>query len=329
MARREQPPDPGGSLPLRRRRGRRTRAAAGVVFGDERRIGLWIAPLILIAALTAAVLTAGVTVLVYSQRVEALRVEVGGASAAAVEATSEIDGLVEGFRAELGLASEGAAVDPDEPPPADPTDRIYAVGVPTGDGTNRVGSAFPFFSDEDTTFLITSAEVVGGATAVNVVLPQGAVGAVVNGVDAERDLATLRLDVGGIAPLPWRPAGSPVVLGEPAVVQGVAGPDTPAVVPAQLLGAGGEALLVDAPVTDYLRGAPLLDGRGRVIAVVATGYAPYGVVAGQLAYLPPIRAVCLELVECAAEDLGGLPPLPPAPNPQPAPTAGFPPPDPS
>ncbi|HUG85574.1 MAG TPA: S1C family serine protease [Euzebya sp.] len=295
-----------------------------MVFGDERRVGLWIAPFLLLTALTAAVLTAGVTVLVYSQRVDSLREEVSGASAAAAEATADIEALVAAFRDELDLTSEGATEDGADPPPTNPTDRVFAIGVSAGDGSTRVGSAFPFFSDDATTFLITSAEVVGAASAVNIYLPQGVVGAVVNGVDPERDLATLRIDLGGIAPLPWRPADQPVAIGTSARVQGVGGPDTVAVVPALLVGVGQQAVLVDVALTDYLRGAPLLDAQGRVIAVLTQGYQPYGQVGGQLVYLPPVRAVCLVLVQCAPDDLGGLPPLPPAATPQPAPTAGVP-----
>jgi hypothetical protein len=306
---------------MARRRGR-GRAVVAAVVGDERRIGLWILPIVLIVALAAAVLAAAVTILVYGQRVQALREEVGGAAAAADEATSEIEAMVEGVRAELGLLEGEGSERPDAPPPADPTDRVFAVGVPGGAAGTAVGAAFPFFSDDAQTFLVTAAAVVGSAQEAQVYLPDRVAVAAVAGIDPERGLAILRLEVGGIPPLPWRPPGEPLQIDDPVRVQGVGAPDTAVVVAGRVAGVGREALALDIATSDYLRGAPVLDGGGQVVAVVVAGYRPYGSVGGTLAYLPPIRAVCLRLVQCAPEDLGGLPPLPPVATPHPAPTAG-------
>ena len=115
----------------------RTRRAGRVVFGDERRIGLWIVPLMAIVTLAGAVVAAGVTILVYNQRVEALREEVGGASAAADEARGEIERLVEDYRVELGLAEPPDGEEESAPTDRGPTDAgIFANNIEVISNTN-------------------------------------------------------------------------------------------------------------------------------------------------------------------------------------------------
>ena len=302
----------------------RTRRAGRVVFGDERRIGLWIVPLMAIVTLAGAVVAAGVTILVYNQRVETLREEVSGASAAADEARGEIERLVEDYRVELGLADPPEGEEESAPTDRGPTEAgIFAIA-----GPRSVGNAFAFFSDDAQTFLVTTTAVVGNATQVEVYLPSGRTPGTVLGTDDAVDLATVRIDVGNIVPLRWRAPLESVQPGTRARILGVAGPDLPADVPVSVAGVGGRVLLLDGNLSSYLSGAPVIDANGFVIAVASNVYRPFGPVESTLLHVPPIRAVCETLVSCAPEDLGGQPPLGPAPTAVPAPNSVLPPPPP-
>lgn len=289
------------------------RRSGRALVGDERRIGLWIVPLMVMVALAGAVVAAGLTILVYSQRVEALREEVGSASTAADEARADIQELVDEFAIDLG------AVDPLDAGEDAPSDQgPNQAGVFAVDG-RTVGNAFAFFSDESQTFLVTTADVVGTRSQVEVYLPTGPTPATVLDRDDNFELATIRIDVGSIAPLRWRAPGDPVPAGSRGRVLGVAGPDTPADVPVVITGVGSVAMLLDRGLSSTLAGAPVLDAAGDVIGVATDSYRPHGPAESTLAWIPPIRAVCVTLVSCASEDLGGQPPIAPAPTTVPAP----------
>lgn len=296
---------------------------AAVALGDRRRIGLWILPLFLITALIGAVLAGGLVVLYYAQRVAALeeetryaRQEVLGTrdqvTAAAQEARDAIAELVDEAQDDLAVTA----------PLEEPADGgVYAVSAAHGGGELRVATAFAVYSDaaegevpDPVTFLVTSYALVregtGAVAAATVHLPDGPVEATVSGVEPDYDLATLRLPGrGGLPVLPWRPPDARLVRGDPVWLVGVAGPDTPVVVPATLGGVSPRALVVSTTATSFLAGGPFVDASGRVVAVASVPYAPFGPAGTPGGYAVPIRALCLELVECTVEDTGGGDPL--------------------
>jgi hypothetical protein len=333
-----------------------------VAVGDERRLGLWLLPLFLLTAALAATLAGGLTVLYYSQQVASLRAETAGARAqldeavteveAAVEqATSTIDDQVARVRAQL---AQGVPVDsPNEA-------GVYAVAASHPDGAVRVGSAFTVFSDSNETYLITTFELIrqrgGGAVdRVEVFLPGQTVTGSVHSFDRSLDLAAVLLRGGPLPVTEWRPAEEALALGDALYLVGVGGPDTPTIAEGRVAAVSAEAIVASVLVNSFTAGGPLLDTEGRITAVAAPGYSPFGPGAGALGYAVPIRALCGGLLRCTSSDLGaaevggagavesgdrGAPgarsvPAPspspsPSPSPQPSPSpTGTPPPEPA
>jgi hypothetical protein len=297
----------GGHRPSRRAISRVRRVAVG----DERRIGLWLLPLFLLTAALAATLSGGLAVLYYAQQVSSLRAETAEARAqldeavttvetAVEEATTAIDEQVARVRAQL---AQGVPV----PSPNDAG--VYAVAARHPDGAVRVASAFTVFSDENETFLVTSYSAVsqagGGAVErVEVFVPGQVVAGRVHAFDRSLDLAALVLSGGPLPVTEWRPAGEPLAIGDVLYLYGIGGPDTPAIVESRVAAASAEAVVPTTPVNAFTAGGPFLDVEGRIVAVGALQYRPFGPSAGALPYAVPIRALCDGLLRCTASDVG-------------------------
>jgi len=283
-----------------------------VALGSRRRIGIWILPLFVLVATLSAALAGGLAFLYYGQQVEALegttasaRADLDGAvervSTVASEATAAIDAQVRGVEESLA----------DGPPITAPAGSgIYAVAADHPGGEVRVGSAFTLFSDTRETYLATSYRVIasGGGTAVPTarlsVPGQGAVEVRVHNFDAALDVAVLVAPGGPLPLLPWRPAEEPLAAGAPAFLAAVAGEDTPVALGGTVAGVGPRAIVTDLPVNAFVSGGPLTDAAGRVVAVAATGYEPFGALGGDLTYAVPVRLLCSRLLQCTPQDLG-------------------------
>jgi S1-C subfamily serine protease len=295
--------------PQRRGVGRQVRDR---VFGDERRLGLWMLPLFLLTALLGATVVGGLAVLYYGQQVSRLeettaraRAQLDGAVAdvegTAERATKEIDDQVREVRESLAQGS----------PIASPNEGgIYAVAATHPDGETRVGSTFTVFSNDTETFLLTSYALVAtedefALETVELFLPNSTITVRVHNFDAESDLAVLIARGGPLPVLKWRPAGREVKAGDTIFAAGIAGSGLPAVIEGRIGGVSDRAIVPDVPLNAFLAGAPLLDAQGDVVAVASQRYAPFGEVDGGLTYAPPIRSVCETLLDCTAADEGG------------------------
>ena len=53
-----------------------------------------------------------------------------------------------------------------------------------------------------------------------------------------------------------------------------------------------EKVVTDLPAIDFLRGAPILDRTGRVVAVYTPGYQPFGGAAGERQAMAPVGLFC-------------------------------------
>lgn len=317
----------GGRSPLRRV----ARSSGGVLFGDQRRIGLWIFPLFLLVALLAAVLAGGLAVLYYGQQVDDLEDTTAAARAEVVRVRDEVVAAASEAQAQLdrSLAEARDALAQGQPIDSPAAAGVFAAGVDHAGGERRVASAFAVFSDADETFLATTYRLVatpgGGAVGrADVYLPSGPVSAEVVNVDAEHDLAALRIGVGQVPVLPWRPPAEALSRGDAVFLAAIAGVDAAAVVEGRLAAVSPAALVVSFPVNDFLSGGPLLDSAGAVVGVASTRYAPFGDVAGAASYAVPVRRLCAALVSCSPEDLAGAEAGPaepvPAPIARPAPS---------
>ncbi len=286
-------------------------ARGGRVFGNERRIGLWILPLFLITALLGATLLGGLAVLYYAQQVARLEATTARARANLDEAVRDVDRTAERARTAIddevrevreSLAQRSPITTPN-------ASGVYAVSAEHPDGEVRVASAFTVFSTAVETFLVTDYALVETADefavdAVQVFLPDQTVTVRVHNFDRERELAVLVARGGPLPVLPWRPADEPVRGGDVVFAVGIAGTDTPAVLQGRVAGVSDEAVVPNVPLNAFVAGGPLVDASGEVVAVASLSYAPFGDVAGDLTYAVPIRAVCERLLACTAADLG-------------------------
>lgn len=311
-----------GAAQGRRSAPRRVAQATGrFVFGDRRRIGLWLLPLFLITALLAAVVAGSLIVLVFNQRVARLEASTSQARGEVAAARDEVVAAVASAGAELEALIAGAREDLARTVPLTSTLEagVYAVSAAGERGATEVGSAFVIFSDSRETFLATTVAVAPRpGAAVEVHLATGPVQAEVVNVDEAFGVAALRLGVGDLPSLAWRPVEEPLRVGAPVYAVGVAGLDAPTVAEGRIAAIAPAALVVTAPVNGYTSGGPLVDASGLVVGVTSLAYEPFGDVDGPDLYALPIRGLCVSLIRCTDADLGGRAPLAPAPEVAPA-----------
>jgi S1-C subfamily serine protease len=281
-----------------------------VVFGSERRLGIWILPLFLMTALLGATMAGGLAVLYYGQRVNTLESTTAAARAqldavsedvsqTAESATAAIEEQVRQVRESLAAGLPIGA----------PNDvGVFAVSARHENGEVRVGSAFTIYSDSSESFLVTNYRVVAtedgwAVRGAEVFLPERTVAAVVHNFDRTLDVAVLVVRGGPLPVLPWRPGDQAITRGDALYAAGIAGPGTAAVAEGKVAGVSGAALVPSMPLNEFVGGGPLLDASGQVVGIASLDYAPFGRVAGPMSYAVPIRAVCRRLVRCTAADM--------------------------
>lgn len=290
---------------------RAARRARRVAVGDTRHVGLWLFPLFLLTAALAATLSGGLVVLYYAQQVADLRAETADARARLDEAVTDVDDAVDAATTAIDeqvarvLAELAQGLPVDSPNGAG----VFAISAAHDDDEVRVGSAFTVFSDDEESFLVTTYELVrtagGGAVeSVQLFLPGQTVRGQVNGFDRGLDLATVVLSGGRLPVTEWRPADLALDLGDPLYLVGVAGPQAPSVVEGRLAAVSTDAVVGSLPVSSFTAGGPLLDIEGRVVAIAAPGFSPFGPATGGLGYHVPIRALCRSLLRCTSADVG-------------------------
>lgn len=191
--------------------------------------------------------------------------------------------------AQLAATTEQPADESEQEPPP-----------PTEDAETRDGVGFVVAAEGGTSFVATSFAVVadprdpdGVAPAVEVAASSGRARGVVHAWDEQRGVAIVRVDLGDLPILPWRPADTPVEQGSTVVLAAV----TQRLIGVQLPGRVGavtdEAVLTDLPVDPAFDGAPLLDPVGRVVGIQAMGAEPLGPgVSGAVA----AQVLCVELI---------------------------------
>ena len=304
------------------------------VMGDTDRLGWWTLPVFAVVGLTGAILAGALAVVYYSQQVDQLtrdtaadREQLAGAVDEVREAGSEALDAIESEVADVrdrlrdtapleqvlgnGVVSVLATV----PAPDD-----SATGVSSGPRT-RVGSAFAVVHSDEETFYATVYALVadpdtpdGALETVEITGEAGTQTAIVHSWDAERDLALLRAPTAPVTVLRWRQFDNRLEPGDRAVAVGV----TPDLDPIQLAGRVGlstsTALSTGLSTPTALRGGPVVDGSGRVVAIVSHDYRPFGRGAGTA--FVPVDLLCERMLRnCDALE------APPSPSPSPSPSA--------
>jgi S1-C subfamily serine protease len=296
--------------------------------GDRDRLGWWLVPMFVAVGLAGAVLAGSLAVVFASQRVERLTRETAGARAdltgaaedvreAADEAMAAIDDEVAAIRdqfaaelpleeaAEVGvvhLQLETQVPDPSAPPAGggEGADPDVAAAPPATVELRRRASGFIVARDGDSAFVATTFALLADPARPDVPLDRevrlslaaGETSGRVHSWDADRGLLLLRAPIGGLEPLPWRPADEPLSPGDRITGVGL----TPDLGPVRVGGAvaiaGSVGVVTDLPAMELLAGGPLVDGQGRVVAVGSTTYSPFG--SDPVAI--PIRLLCGDLL---------------------------------
>lgn len=306
------------------------------LFGGPRRLGWWTLPVFVAVGLTGAVLAGSLAVVFYAQQVRNLERETAGARQellGAVEEVSEVAseaiaairsevaavrdelGAVPPVRApeEIGLVAVRATV-PVAPPAPAPSPS--PTGEQTGEQTEeppppppartevRVGSGFAVVSGDGTFFATSFAVVADPAqpeTAIReaeVLLAGRVFPAQVHSWDPALDLALLRVDgVGDVIVAEWRPVEEQSTIGDRLFAVGLSPGGSLVQFGGALASMDATSVVTDIALLDAMRGGPLVDPQGRVVAVLSADYSPHG---GDGAVSPavPVRLLCQRLVRC-------------------------------
>lgn len=176
-------------------------------------------------------------------------------------------------------------------------------------GASTVGTAFVVAADAQRSFLLTSYSVIRAATITPgpaVTLRQGTtdIDATLWTWDETSDLALLIVNKPSLPKLTWgRPTD--VRLGTQIFALSALGTAGGAVTQGFVADVSSSGLQHSAPLGSAFRGAPLVDDRGRVIAVASKSFAPLGFVSDGVWFAPPIGAACQKVLRCEADVVKG------------------------
>jgi S1-C subfamily serine protease len=176
-------------------------------------------------------------------------------------------------------------------------------------GAPSVGTAFVVASDAQRSFLLTSFNVVRAATITpgpDVLLRQGSdeIKATLWTWDEANDVALLIVERPSLPKLSWARA-TDVRIGNQIFAASALGTAGGAVTQGFVADVANTGLQHSAPLGSAFRGAPLLDDRGRVIAVGSKTFAPLGFVSDGVYFAPPIGAACAKVLRCEADVVKG------------------------
>ncbi|MFN0091133.1 MAG: serine protease [Acidimicrobiales bacterium] len=181
---------------------------------------------------------------------------------------------------------------------------VWLVRTSDADGRPAVGSAFVVASDDASTMLLTSYQLVTASAAKpgpQITLEKG--GESLPGVlwnwDPDRDLALVTIEKGGEAPLPWADAGvAAKAVGGRAYAMGAIGGAGATASPGQVIDQSNVGLQHTAAVGAAYRGGPIVNADGQVLGVASLAYRPLGFDPGEIRFAPPASAACEHLLIC-------------------------------
>ncbi len=173
---------------------------------------------------------------------------------------------------------------PPEPPPIRPRLGV-GFAVAFEDGVTFVATSHALVADPDARAGVVEEVIV---TTMNGDRSSG----VVHSWDEARGLALVRVAAGELPIADWRPRTAPVEPGDPLTVAGLTPKGQPVTVAGTVVLADVEAVVAALPAIDFLRGAPVVDRTGRVVAVYTPEYRPFGAGAGDGQGLAPVGLFC-------------------------------------
>jgi len=186
---------------------------------------------------------------------------------------------------------------------------VWSVRTFDVDGAPIIASAFVVASDAKKSFLLTSYAAVQAATAdpgPEITIRKGdrEVPATLWTWQETRDLALLIVDRGKLPPLSWAPA-SEVRLGTQVFAVSGLGTAGAAITQGFVADVSRTVIQHTAPTGTSFQGGPVLDDRGRVLAVASRAYAPLGFSSDGVWFTPPIATACERVLKCPAGKVSG------------------------
>lgn len=205
-------------------------------------------------------------------------------------------------------AAEGDPTpEPSEPAPdSEPDATPSPTAVPI---RPRLGVGFAVAVSGGDAFLATSYDLIVDPDARAGVVEQVVIRSVngtetlgtVHSWDEARGVALLRAPIGALPIGPWRPAAEPLEVGDRLTAVGL----TPQLEEIQVDGTVGqadaEAIVASLPDLDFLRGAPIVDREGRIVAIYTPGYRPFGAAAGDRQAIAPVALLCERMLDGCAD----------------------------
>jgi putative serine protease PepD len=205
---------------------------------------------------------------------------------------------IAGLDARIASLERGQATQTDWPAVAASVEPAV-VTIEAGDST---GSGWVAHSDVSGSDVVTNYHVVvdsfsAGVAAVQVRRGDRTIDGMVVRVDVSDDLAVVHVSVRlpALVPAPGRPqlGATVMAIGSPL---GLDGTVTLGVVSGFRSLEGSDYIQFSAPISPGNSGGPVIDSRGRVVAVASAKLVGTGVEALSLAI--PVKTVCLSLVNC-------------------------------
>ena len=189
-------------------------------------------------------------------------------------------------------------------------DSVFLVTTLDANGQPSVGTAFVLFSDSERSFLLTSYTTVAAATvtpAPDITVTgadSGQLGVSLDSWDPDRDLALLVAEDAPNLPAIEIADPSSVATGDRVFAVSALGASGASIVQGTVADVAENAIQHDAPVGVQFQGGPLLDSDGKLIGIASRTYSPLGFVPDTVFFGIPVRAACVQVVQCPSSLTG-------------------------
>jgi S1-C subfamily serine protease len=195
-------------------------------------------------------------------------------------------------------------------------------------GQATVGTAFVVASDAEKSFLLTSLSVVRASIVrpgPEILLQQdkNQATATLWSWQEDKDIALLIVQKGNLPKIQWAKSDSTKVGTQVFAVSGF-GTAGGAVTNGFIADVSTSGVQHSSALGTAFRGGPLLDGTGKVVAVLSKSYSPFGFASDGVWFAPPVTAACDRVLKCPNGQVTGAgpeQPSAPAPVTQPIPIA--------
>ncbi len=179
-------------------------------------------------------------------------------------------------------------------------------------GQATVGTAFVVASDAEKSFLLTSLAVVRASIVrpgPEILLQQDKTQARATlwSWQEDKDIALLILQTGNLPKIQWAKSDSTKVGTQVFAVSGF-GTAGGAVTNGFIADVSSSGVQHSAALGTAFRGGPLLDGTGKVVAVLSKTYSPFGFTSDGVWFAPPVTAACDKVLKCPNGQVTGAGP---------------------